>query len=79
MNKYLTKKLAEEGAEVAQAACKVLLHGKRSRKALIREMADQHTMILLAHKTLSDEEKGLFLKTMQARIKKEERRGKAGK
>ena len=51
MNRYLTTKIAEEAAEVAQAACKHLLHGnRRSLAHLEGEVADLLAMITIARR-----------------------------
>lgn len=51
MNRYLTTKIAEEAAEVAQAACKHLLHNdRRTLAALEGEVADLLAMIAIARR-----------------------------
>lgn len=78
MNKYLTTKLAEEGSEVAQAACKVLLHqDKRARQELRSEMADLQAMLNLAHERMTLDEQSEFRRMVTARMARERKKGKA--
>lgn len=51
MNRYLTTKIAEEAAEVAQAACKHLLHnGSGTLARLEGEVADLLALIAIARR-----------------------------
>lgn len=78
MNKYLVTKLAEEGSEVAQAACKVLLHrDQTARRCLIREMADAYAMTNIALERMTKAERKLFFIETEARRVREEKKGKA--
>lgn len=78
MNKYLTTKLAEEGSEVAQAACKVLLgQGKMARRALIREMADARAIQQLCMEHMTKAERVIFDYEVNARFQREIKKGKA--
>jgi phosphoribosyl-ATP pyrophosphohydrolase len=78
MNKYLTTKLAEEAAEVAQAACKVLLHqDKQSRQVLLSEMADVQAMLHLCMQRLGTKQRLQMAHMVGARIDREVKKGKA--
>ncbi len=78
MNKYLTTKLAEEAAEVAQAACKVLLHqDKQSRQVLLSEMADIQAMLRIATRKMGRREFKEYLRMTDAREAREDAKGKA--
>lgn len=78
MNKYLTIKLGEEGAEVAKEAFKVQLHGdRRARKALMAEMADMKAIISLARRRMSEREMIEFDRMVSERIEREEKKGLA--
>lgn len=78
MNKYLTIKLGEECSEVAQAACKVLLHqDKPSREALLSEMADVHAMVGIAISQMGRREHNRFMDMVNARLDREAKKGKA--
>lgn len=78
MNKYLTTKLAEEAAEVAKAACKVLLHqDKQSRQALLSEMADVQAMLDLSYERIGYHYQRRFDGMVKARVEREVKKGKA--
>lgn len=77
MNKYLTTKLAEEGSEVAQAACKVLLHGPACRQRLIAEMADMQAMLNMAQLRMDDKDLQRFQKLVAKRMNREHSKGRA--
>lgn len=78
MNKYLTTKLAEEGAEVAQAGMKVLLHQDTpARQDFLGEMADMAVMIDIAFAQMTGCERSQFIKHKAARVRREQKKGKA--
>lgn len=79
MNSYTTKKLAEEGAEVAQAGIKVLLHHDRpARDDFVGELADLQAIIALAIPHMSRRERSMFNNAVTARIEREKKKGKIG-
>lgn len=79
MNSYTTKKLAEEGAEVAQAGLKVLLHHDRpAMDDFVGEMADVQALIILGVKTLSRRHQTMFAEHVAARVQREQKKGKIG-
>ena len=79
MNSYTTKKLGEEGAEVAQAAMKVLLHHDRpARDDFVGELADLQALIILATPYMSKRERELFTGGVAFRIDREKKKGKIG-
>ena len=77
MNEYLTKKIGEEASEVAQAAFKVLLHKDRpARRVLISEMSDMQAMLIIACRKMDAAQAKKFSKMIDARIAREEKKGR---
>lgn len=73
MTKYLITKLAEEGSEVAQAACKHLLkRDARSLANLRGEVADLEAIIELLRPVI-----GSTTKLVRARVARERKKAKA--
>jgi phosphoribosyl-ATP pyrophosphohydrolase len=78
MNNYLTKKLGEEGSEVAQAAFKNLLHhDKAARQDFLGEVADLAAMVDILLPQLSSWELKEFQRHKAARLRREQQKGKA--
>lgn len=73
MKRYLTTKIAEEAAEVAQAACKHLIHGDASTLAdLEGEVADLLALVSIARRSgqLDTQRVGELTEQRRAREKK---------
>lgn len=78
MSRYLTTKLTEESAEVAQAACKLQLRDTpRRRKHLLRELGDLQALINLYIGECSAEDNRVFHAATHARVRREKKKGKA--
>lgn len=77
MKRYLLTKLAEEASEVAQAACKMLLHrDKAARAQLLTELADMEAMTTFVRRGLTAKQRSELNRMVLARIQREESKGK---